>query len=69
MKDEIIRDFYGVPLGIITNQPNGDVVARDFLSRQILGYYRKNIDKTTDFYGRPLTQGNTVLSLILNKKK
>lgn len=64
MKDELIKDFMGVPLGIVTYEANGDVTVRDFNSRQILGFYRKSIDKTTDFYGRPLTQGNTAIALI-----
>ena len=70
MTEEYIRDFNTkLVIGIIETDSNGDQTARDFQSRQILGYYRKKYDHTTDFYGRVLTHGNTVVSLIFNKKK
>lgn len=69
MTEEYIKDFNThLVIGILRTENNGDQVAIDFLSRQVLGYYRKQYDHTTDFYGRVLTHGNTVVSLILNKK-
>ena len=69
MTEEYIKDFNTqLVIGILRTENNGDQVAIDFHSRQVLGYYRKQYDHTTDFYGRVLTHGNTVVSLILNKK-
>lgn len=69
--EQYIKDFYGRFLGIIETCPNGDQIARVWSSRQIVGFYRKQYDHTTDFYGRVVSQGNTVVSLIyqnLNQK-
>lgn len=41
------------------------IIARDFYMR-ILGRYDKKMDCTRDYYGRVLTQGNTVAGLITN---
>ena len=68
-KEEIIKDFYGHFLGIIETCPNGDQIARVWSSRQIVGFYRKQYDHTTDFYGRVVSQGNTVISLIYKNLK
>ena len=69
MTEEYIKDFNTqLVIGILRTENNGDQVDIDFTSRHILGYYRKQYDHTTDFYGRVLTHGNTVASLILNKK-
>lgn len=68
-KEEYIKTFDGIILGIVETQPNGDQIARDFSSRRILGYYRKAYDHTTDFIGRVIARGNTVVSLIYNNKK
>ena len=69
MQEEFIRDYATRKiLGIIRTQPNGDQVAIDFTTRRTLGYYRKQFDHTTDFLGRVLTKGNSVVSLIYNKK-
>lgn len=68
MADTYVRDFYGVILGVVEDRDNGDQIFRAFPSRQILGYYRKSIDRTTDFYGRILSKGNTGISLIYEKK-
>jgi hypothetical protein len=67
--EEYIRDFTSKKiLGIIKTEPNGDQIAIDFPSRKILGFYRASRDVTTDFIGRMLTKGNTVVSLIYNNK-
>lgn len=68
--EEYIKKFSGEIIGIIETKDNGDQIARAFPGRQILGYYIKNRDHTTDFYGRVIARGNTVVSLIyenLNK--
>jgi hypothetical protein len=63
--EEFIRDFNSrFIIGILRTLENGDVEAREFCSRRILGYYRKALNATTDFYGRRLTTGNTVVGLI-----
>lgn len=63
MTEEYIRDFSKRIIGIIRTDSNGDQIAIDFATRKILGYYRKNLDHTTDFYGRILYKGNMVSSL------
>lgn len=66
--EEYIRDFQTRQIiGIIKTEPNGDQVAIDFTTRKILGFYRASRDVTTDFIGRVLTKGNTVVSLLYKK--
>lgn len=68
-QEEYIRDYNTKKiLGIIRTEPNGDQTAIDFTTRKILGYYRKQFDHTTNFIGVVLTKGNSVVSLIYNKK-
>lgn len=67
MQKETIRDFRGVILGTVETDSNGNKTARDFYGN-ILGHYRKDINMTTDFYGRFLGSGDFVVSLIYNKK-
>lgn len=69
IKEEFIRNFAHQIIGIIETKENGDQVAKNFPGRQILGYYRKQEDHTTDFYGRILSHGNTVVSLLYQDKK
>lgn len=69
-KEEFIRDFNTRQIiGIIRTKSNGDQVAIDFATRKILGFYRASRDATTDFLGRVLTRGNSVVSLIYKNKK
>lgn len=68
-QEEYIREFSGVILGILKTEENGDQIAIDFPSRRILGYYRKKYDHTTDFYGRVIAKGNSVVSLIYKAKQ
>lgn len=63
-KENPIREFSGEIIGFIVNEDNGDQTALAYPSRQILGYYRKKYDYTTDFYGKVVARGNTVVSLI-----
>ena len=69
MKQEFIRTFEGVIIGILETDTNGDQIARAFPGRQILGYYRAKYNHTTDFYGRIVAQGNTVASFITSNRK
>lgn len=61
--EETIKDWNGWILGYVETKPNGDKVARDFY-KKILGYYRKSLDVTTDFFGRRLTKGDSCSSLV-----
>lgn len=67
--EEYIREFSGKILGIIKTDESGDQTAIDFPSRLVLGYYRKKMDCTTDFFGRILGKGNSVVSLIYREKE
>ena len=66
-RTETIRDFSGRFIAIYEYHDNGDITVRDWQSRMIIGYYRKNRDVTTDFYGRILARGNAVGMLIGRK--
>lgn len=67
-REEYIREFNGQILGIIRIEDNGDKAAVDFPSRLVLGYYRAKYNHTTDFYGRVISKGDTVVSLIYQAK-
>ena len=69
MTEEYIRTFDKKIIGIIETDEKGNQTARAFPGRQILGYYKKDRNVTTDFYGRVLTNGNTVISLIYKTVK
>ncbi len=69
MTEEYIRDWQGRPIGILRNLDNGDIEAVDFTSRKIIGYYRKDLDRTTDFMGRFIAKGNAAVALIYNAEK
>jgi hypothetical protein len=69
IKEEYIKDFQGRPLGILRYQDNGDIEAVEFMSRKIIGFYRKSLDRTTDFLGRIIAQGNAAVSLIYDAKR
>lgn len=67
--EEIIRGFPDQKiLGYIKTEANGDQIALNF-GRQILGYYRAKYDHTTDFFGRVVAKGNTVVSFIYKNIK
>lgn len=69
MVEQYIKDYTTRRIiGILRTDANGDQTAIDFKTRKILGYYRRSFDHTTDFLGRILTKGNTVVSLIYQNK-
>ena len=69
MTTEYIKDFSQKILGILETDTNGNQPVRSFPGRQILGYYKKDRDVTTDFYGRIISRGNTAIALIYKDKK
>lgn len=64
MAEEYIKTYEGQVIGILETTSVGDQIARNFPARQIVGYYRKSQNVTTDFYGRVVARGNTVVNLI-----
>ena len=52
-----IRDSYGRIIGHIEQMPNGDKKVTDFYGR-ILGWYKKSINATPDFYGWIVAKGD-----------
>ena len=70
VKEEKIRDFSGLIIGLVQTKDNGDKAALDFPSRLILGEYIKSQDHTIEFPSRQIVaRGDTVVSFIYNKKK
>ena len=63
-----IKDFYGKIIGWIDEETNGDKVAKDFYGK-ILGKYRKSTNKTYDFYGKIISEGDTTSGLIWSNNK
>ena len=61
---ERICDFYGSCIGTIETTGNGDKVVKAFSGR-ILGYYKRNQDVTTDFYGKILYKGDMASALLV----
>lgn len=59
-----IKSYNQKILGFLEETDNY-IIARDYYMK-ILGRYDKKADCTRDYYGRVLTQGNTVSGLIFN---
>lgn len=68
MREDYIKEFSGRIIGIIRTEDNGDQAAIDFPSRRILGFYRAKYNHTTDFAGRVVAQGNSVVNFIYQEK-
>jgi len=64
MRDEFIKNRTGKILGVIRYHDNGDQTALSYPGYKILGYYRASRNVTTDYYGRILSNGNSVSGLI-----
>lgn len=55
---ESIRLFSGQVIGWVETESNGDKIYKNFAG-QVLGYYRKSRNVTTDWYGRVTSYGDT----------
>jgi len=64
MNWEPVRAWDGWILGYKEPTGNGDITYRAF-SGVILGFYKKELDVTTNFQGIHLTKGDTGVSLIM----
>ena len=60
-----IREFSGNIIGWLEDDGEGNQLVRSFTGN-ILGFYRKSEDKTRDFYGRIIGNGN-LLALLLKQ--
>lgn len=65
MARETIRDFGGKILGYVDTMGNGDKTVYNFYN-QILGYYKKAQNITTDFYGTIIARGDAAVGLIFS---
>lgn len=63
MNKQYVKDFYGKIIGSLETDSSDDITAKDVYNK-ILGYYRKNRNITTDFYGRILGYGDLTSGLI-----
>ena len=68
MQWEYIKTYDNRILGSIETDANGNQTARDWPSQRILGYYQVAFNRTVDFYGHIMSQGNTVINLIYREK-
>ena len=66
MEKEYIKDWQGRILGVVETDDKGNKTVRDFYN-VILGFYKKDLNITTDFNGRMLTKGDTAVGLIFKK--
>lgn len=64
---QVIKDAYGVILGSIATDRNGDQVAYDFYG-MIVGRYNAKLNTTYDKWGRIVSIGNTLSALIIKSK-
>ena len=67
-RDEFIKTLTGQIVGIIRYFDNGDQAAIGYPSMRILGYYRKNLDATTNLTGKILSRGNSVAALLYTEQ-
>jgi hypothetical protein len=70
-KRQAINNFYGVTVGYIETAANGDITAYDFYMTK-LGTYSKKYNRTMDFHGRIIGEGDLTSSLVWeawNKRK
>lgn len=65
MQKQVIKDFYGRILGYIEEDKQGNKIAYDFY-RRILGRYFKQENRTRNFYGVILANGDITSSLVYN---
>ena len=63
MERNVIKDFKGVILGYIEEDSNGNQICKDSRGKK-LGSYDKKSNVTKDIYGKKLSKGNTVVSLL-----
>ncbi len=67
---EYIKTFSGTILGSVKTLPNGDKEVRNYPEQRILSYYRKSLNRTTDFYGSVFSTGDTAVAfLFLDKSR
>jgi hypothetical protein len=64
MKEEYIRDFNKVIIGIIQTDAEGNQTGRLFNSRKIVGYYTVKDNRTRNFLLQIVSEGNTLVNLI-----
>ena len=63
MNKTYVRDVYGFIIGYTEQDSNGDTVAHNKYGK-ILGFYRKNRNVTTNFYGQIIGYGDLTSGLI-----
>lgn len=72
MKKIEIKNRFGKTLGFIIEEKPGYYKGTDYFFK-ILGYYDESKNMTYDYFGKPLTSGNILSSLIMeeayNKKR
>ena len=63
MNEELIKDFNGRILARIETDSHGNKTVRSF-RHWVLGYYKADLDVTTDFYGKIIARGDATGMLI-----
>lgn len=64
---DTIKEVSGTIIGYIDTDINGDKIGYDFYLR-IVGHYYRSRNVTTDFYGRIVSYGDSLISLVWQAK-
>lgn len=61
-----IKDYNGRILGFIEYDPNSKIKTAKNYYGTILGRYDEKLNRTTDYYGRIVAEGDVLSSLIMD---
>lgn len=67
MFGEPVKDWTGKVLGFVDTDKYGNQTVKNF-GGKVLAYYDAKRNRTTDFAGKVLSEGNTAISYIYVKK-
>lgn len=63
MQEELLKDAYGKMIGRVIIESNGDKTLKNNYGN-ILGFYRKQRNITTDRYGKIIAYGDCLMMLL-----
>lgn len=70
MTEEFVRDFYGIKIGILRTENDGNITVLSFPGRVPLGQYVVKYNHTIELPSRLIvSQGNTTIQFLYRNKK